>query len=86
MAIKLINNGERTIINGDFHFKPKQIANFTPETGAKLLALYKGEVLAMDDIVAEAEIATEPSAGDEAAGEEAQVAEAPASKPTKSKK
>lgn len=49
MAIKLFNKGSRTI---DGHFLPQQLKAFTPDAAEKLLKLYKGEVVCLEDEVA----------------------------------
>ena len=51
MAVKLLNNGKRTIVYGSFEFHPKEVGSFTPEVAAKLLGLYKGEVLSLEEHV-----------------------------------
>lgn len=89
MAIKLFNKGGRTIINGDFHFKPQQLASFTQEAGNKILRLYPDEVMVVNEEKPTAPAETEASETDviESVVEvEESVEEKPTTKPAKSGK
>lgn len=59
MAIKLFNTGERTIVNGDFHLKPKMVGSFTPEVAEKLKRMYNSELLVLEEEQAKAATVSE---------------------------